>query len=168
MEEEARIYLFEELKIKQQHVFDFDELYKTLFRWFEVNEYDFHEREYEKTEKANETDLIISWFAEKGMESGYLKYIIEMDFKVDKMQDVEIEKEGLKMAMNKASIEIKMTAYLLKDVGNVMAKKLGKVGRSFYERTMRNKLDEHESVLFNETHMLIDEIKSFLAMHNVK
>ncbi len=165
MEGEAITYLFRDLKIKQNTVFDFEELYQTLFRWFEVNDYDFYEKEYSKTERGAETDLVISWVAEKKTENDYLKYVIEVDFSILGLQDAEIEKDGLKFKTNKAGIEIKMTACIVRDIESAMEKKFGKIGRNFYERIIKEKLDQHEVTLFNETHMLIDEIKSFLAMH---
>tara|TARA_Y100000310_G_C20632958_1_gene789609 strand:- start:303 stop:812 length:510 start_codon:yes stop_codon:yes gene_type:complete len=162
--EGARVYLFEGLKLKQAGLFDFSELYKGLFKWFEVHDYDFYEKEYVKTDTARGEDLTLKWEANK--EEDYVKYVIEIDFMVLGMRNVEVEKDGLKLKTNQADVEIQLSAYLILDYGGSMNKKFGNIGRNFYEKRLaKDRIDQHEITLYNDSHMFIDEIKAFLSMH---
>ncbi len=163
---EARVYLFEDIKIKQDSIFDFDELYKRLFSWFEVSDYDFHEKAYEKHDMGNGVDnLKIYWIATKEIDK-YVKFVIEMNFFLIGLQKAEIEKEGVKIKTNKGTMEIRLSAYLIKDYDDKLKKRVGDYGRKVYEKFMiRHRLDDYEVRLSKETHLLMDEVKSFVAMH---
>jgi len=165
MGEGARTYLFENLKIKQVSIFDFDELYKRIFSWFEVMGYDFHEKKYEKHEAPGNTNLKIFWEAEKTVD-GYTKYVIEINFFVVGISKVEIEKDGLKIKTNKADMEIRMSCYHIRDIDDKMKKVVGEAGRKIYEKFIaKRRLEDNEVALYQEVNLLIDEIKSFVSMH---
>tara|TARA_Y100000310_G_scaffold294203_1_gene324487 strand:+ start:917 stop:1420 length:504 start_codon:yes stop_codon:yes gene_type:complete len=165
MEEGAREYLFENLKIKQDSIFDFEELYQRLFSWFEVMGYDFYEKGYEKHEQGGADNLKIFWEATKKA-SDYTKFVIEVNFFILGISKVDIEKEGLKIKTNKCNMEIRMSAYLIKDVGDKMKKSVGNFGRKVYERYIaRERMEDNEIQLYKETHLLLDEIKGFTSMH---
>jgi hypothetical protein len=162
---EARVYLFEALKIKQDSIFDFDELYKRLFSWFEISGYDFHEKGYEKHNMGETDNLKIYWVATKNVDE-YTQFVIEMSFFLIGMKGVEIEKDGVKIKTNKATMEIRMSAYLIKDHGDKLKKKVGDFGRKLYEKfIIKGRLDDQEIRLYNESHLLIDEVKAFVSMH---
>jgi len=165
--EEARVYLFDGLKIKQTGLFDLKELYLALFRWFEVQDYNFHEQEYSKVETGQTTNLTIKWAADR-TEEDYVKYVLTMDFLVTGLQNVEVERDGVKIKTTKCTLEMRISAYLVLDYDGAMQKKVGGIGRRFYETVLAKKrMEGHEVALYNDTHMLLDEIKSFLAMHNL-
>jgi hypothetical protein len=167
MEEGGRIYLFENLKLKQDSIFDFGELYQRLFSFFEVMGYDFYEKGYEKVDQGGSENLKIFWEATKTVDD-YTKFVLEVNFFVLGLSSVEIEKEGLKIKTNKCNMEIRMSAYLIKDTGNKMKGVVGEIGRKIYENFIAKKrLDDHEVQLYKESHILIDEIKSFVSMHSI-
>jgi hypothetical protein len=162
---EARVYLFENLKIKQDSIFDFDELYKRLFSWFEVAGYDFYEKCYEKHNMGDADNLKIYWVATKDVDD-YTKFVIETSFFVMGLKKVEIEKEGVKVKTNKATMEIRMSVYLVKDHEEKLKKKVGDFGRKLYEKfVIKGRLNDQEIRLYNESHLLIDEVKAFVSMH---
>lgn len=163
---EDRVYLFEDIKIKQKSIFDLDELYKRLFSWFEVSDYDFHEKAYEKHDMGGGKDnLKIYWVATKILDK-YVKFVIEMNFFIVGLQKVEIEKEGVKIKTNQSTMEIRLSAYFVKDFDDKLKKKVGDYGRKLYEKFMiRHRLDDYEVRLSQEAHLLMDEVKSFVAMH---
>ena len=160
---DPRVYLFSGLKIKQSSLFDFGEFYQRLFSWFEVMGYDFSEEGYERFDMGNFENVKIFWKASKEVEN--VKFVIEIGFFVIGLSKVELEKDGLKMKTNKGDLEMRMIAYFEKPD---MSKKLGVTGQKLYEKfVIGEKLSDFETQLYEEAHMLIDEIKSFLSMHKV-
>ena len=162
---DARIYLCEGLKIKQDSIFDFGEFYKRLFSWFEIMGYDFSEKGYEKYEMGNADNLKIFWEAEK-VGDGYAKFVMEVGFFIVGFGKVEIEKDGLKIKTNKGTLEMRITSYLVRDEGDKIKSSIGEAGRNFYEKfIIKQKLEDYEGQLYEELHMFFDEVKSFLSMH---
>lgn len=164
-----RSYLFQDIKIKQKSIFDFGELYKIVFRWFEVHGYDFHEKEYLKEEfPGRGENLQLFWEGKKQFDT-YTSFVIEINFFVIGLTSVEIEKNGLKIKTNQGDMEIRMSAYLLKDPQDKWTKgPLGKGMRALYEGFIaRERLSNLETELYNESHQLIDEIKSFVSLHQL-
>ncbi len=165
MGEGAKQYLFQDMKIKRESIFDFGELYQRLFSWFEVMGYDFYEKSYEKFDLGGATNLKIFWEATKEVD-GYTQFVIEPSFFIIGLSNVEIEKDGLKIKTNKCTMEMRISAYLIKDVDNKMQKSMGNLGRNIYEKYVaKDRLDDHELRLYEEAHLFMDEIKSFVSMH---
>ncbi|MDP3917229.1 MAG: hypothetical protein Q8Q42_02990 [Nanoarchaeota archaeon] len=165
MDEGARTYVFENLKIKQSTLFDMTELYLHLFSWFEVMGFDFYEKNYEKWEMGTDDTLKIFWVATKKADD-YSEFVIETNFFITGFKKVEIEREGMKIKTNTGTMEIRMSAYLIKDVGDKMKKAVGNLGRDIYEKFItRSRLEDHEVQLYTISHLLIDEIKGFMSMH---
>ena len=101
-----KVKLFSDLKIKQDSIFDFGELYQRLFSWFEVMGYEFHETGYEKHDQGGgANNLKIFWVATKDVDK-YSRFTIQLNFFVMGLTKVEIEKEGLKIKTNKFFINI--------------------------------------------------------------
>tara|TARA_Y100000310_G_scaffold344051_1_gene454802 strand:- start:1963 stop:2463 length:501 start_codon:yes stop_codon:yes gene_type:complete len=162
---ERRIYLFQDLKIKQEALFDFAELYQRLFSWFEVMGYDFYEKGYEKHDKGAGSDIKIFWEATKETDD-YTKFVIDVNFFILGFTKVEVEKDGLKFKTNKGSMEIRMNAYIVHDKKGDMEKRFTSTGRTIYEKFIaKRRLEDQEVALYNESHLLMDEIKAFVSMH---
>ncbi len=162
---EERKYLFENTKLKIGTILDFGLLYKRLFSWFEVMGYDFHETNYEQHDAGGGDLLKIFWVSTKTVDD-YTKFVIKTNFFITGFKKVEVEKDGLKMKLHKCTIEMRMTAYMVYDVGDKMKKSIGVVGRRMYEKfIVKNRMDDHEIQLYMETGQLWDEIKGFVSMH---
>ena len=161
-----RDYFFQDYKLKAESIFDLTELYKLLFRWFELHGYNFYEKEYHDIDEPAGKHLEIFWYTEKEIDT-YVKFVIEISYLVLGMQKVEIEKGGVKIKTNKATMEFRISAYLLKDYGDRFSKfPLGKETRFIYDRIIaRKRLNKLEIELVKETEQLIDEIKAFIDVH---
>ncbi len=161
-------YIFERMKLKQTAIFDLEELYKSLFRWFEVYGYNFYEAEYQDIDEPKGKHIEIAWIAEKTIDA-YVRFVIEVDFLIIGMADAEIEKEGLKVKTNKGTIELRLTAYLLKDYNKKWSETPVHQGiRKIYDKIIiRNRLERYETELFIECHKLVDEIKAFMNLHQL-
>jgi len=166
MGEDAKTYIFEKLKLKVENIFDFGELYKRLFSWFEFMNYDFYETTYEKHEMGGSDNIKIFWKATKNAES-YAELVIETNFFITGFQKVEMEKEGMKIKTHKCSMEIRLNAYVILDPEDKLKKVVGDFGRKIYEKFVAKKrVDDFQIRLYKEAHLFLDEIKAFASMHN--
>ena len=158
--------LFSNYKLKQDSIFDLGELYKSIFRWFDVNGYSFYEKEYNDIDEPNGKHLEIYWYTEKKIDL-YVKFVIEVSYLVLGMQKIELEKGGVKIKTNKGSIEFRITAYLMKDYDDKWSKSaMQKKMRYVYDRfIIKKRIDKLESELVKDVNSLIDELKAFLDIH---
>lgn len=158
--------LFDNYKLKQDSIFDLGELYKSIFRWFDVNGYSFYEKEYNDIDEPGGKHLEIYWYTEKKIDL-YVKFVIEVSYLVLNMQKIELEKGGVKIKTNKGSIEFRITAYLMKDYDDKWSKSaMQKKMRYVYDRfIIKKRIDKLEVELVKDVNSLIDELKSFLDIH---
>ena len=158
--------LFSNYKLKQDSIFDLGELYKSIFRWFDVNGYSFYEKEYNDIDEPNGKHLEIYWYTEKKIDL-YVKFVIEVSYLVLGMQKIELEKGGVKIKTNKGSIEFRITAYLMKDYDDKWSKSaMQKKMRYIYDRfIIKKRIDKLEAELVKDVNSLVDELKSFLDIH---
>lgn len=162
-----RDYIARGVKVKQVAVFYLDEFYKTMFRWFELNHYNFQEKEYRQSTDPKGKHLEIRWYAEKRIDD-YVKFVIEIDFLILGLQDIVVEKEGgVKTKTNKGALELRFNAYLLKDYEDKWSKTAFiQFLRAVYDKyIIRARMEAYEDQLFEELQSVIAEAKSFLALH---
>tara|TARA_Y100000310_G_scaffold225672_1_gene227691 strand:- start:863 stop:1354 length:492 start_codon:yes stop_codon:yes gene_type:complete len=158
-------FIADNIKIVQNSIFNFGELYKMIFRWFEVYEYDHHEDRYDEETKPDGKDVRVYWTAEKKIDA-YTMFVIELNMYLLGLSATEIERNGLKSKTNKGNIEFRISVYLKKDY-------TGK-WQSFplmayvYDRIIAKKrLDRYEGEIYGDYKKLIDEIKAFLSLHHL-
>ena len=153
-------------KLKQDSLFDLGELYKILFRWFENNGYAFYEKLYQDIDTPAGKQIQIFWTAERKMDD-YIKFVIDVNYLVVGLSKVEVERGGVKVSTSKASVEFRINATLLKDWdGKWSASPFMKNVRKMYDKYLiRERIERLEGELHGEAMAMIDEIKSFLALH---
>ena len=154
------------LKIKQKSVFNLDQLYKTMFRWFELYGFDMQEREYRDSVEGNAKHLEIKWKAVKRIDD-YIQFVIITNFLVLGFETIEIEEDGVKMKTNKGEVEMNFYAYLEKDYEDKLKDSgYAKVIREIYDKyIIKNRIESLEGELYEELYKLLDEIKAFLNLH---
>lgn len=159
-------YLLQDYKLKQDSIFDLGELYKLLFRWFENNGYSFYEKNYVDQETPTGKLLQIYWVAEKKIDT-YIKFGIEVNYFATGLSKVEIERGGVKISTNKGGIQLNISAYLMKDYDSKWSSSpLMKNMRRMYDSfIIRERIGSLTGELDNECQSLLDEIRSFLALH---
>lgn len=158
-------YIAKALKIKVKSVFDLDELYKLLYRWFETHGYDFQELEYRESIEATGKNLEIRWYAEKKMDD-YIKFVIKPSFFVLGLEKVEVEREGEKEATNKGEVELRFDAYLMKDYEDKWKGPFIRFLRSCYDKfIIKSRIEGFEGQLHEELYTLMNEAKAFLNLH---
>ena len=161
-----RNYIVQGYKIKQSSIFDLDELYKTLFRWFENNGYSFYEENYQDTDTPGGKQLQIYWRAEKKVDT-YVMFAIEIAYLVTGLSKVEVERGGTKIKTNSGSIELRINLFMVKDYDDKWTKSgVGKNMRMLYDKFVaRERLEKQEDQILGDYAALLDEIRSFLALH---
>ena len=154
------------IKIKQKGVFNLEELYLLLYKWFELYGYDFQEEEYRDIEKGpGEKNLEIRWYAEKKIDD-YIKFVIKVSMMVVGMKEVEIEEEGVKRKTNTGTVEFRFDSYLFKDYEDRWEGGVMKFFREVYDKyIIKGRIESLEGELQEQLYKFIDEIKSFLNMH---
>ncbi|MBS3171528.1 hypothetical protein J4449_02865 [Candidatus Woesearchaeota archaeon] len=160
-----RLTIASGLKIKQRSVFNLDELYKVMFRWFELYGYDMQELEYRDSIEGNAKHLEIKWKATKRIDD-YLQYIIITNFLILGLESVEIEQDGTKTKTNKGEVEINLTGFLEKDYEDKWESGYSRVIRDIYDKyVIHGRIDSLSGELYEEIYKLIDEVKAFLNLH---
>ena len=155
------------LKIVQKSVFNLEELYKMMYRWFELRDYKFNEQEYKETDLGGGAKNIeIRWNAFKEKDD-YVKFVIDPSFLIVALTKVEIEKEGLKVKTNQGEVEINIRAFLEKDYDNEWNKKpVRKMLREIYDKyVVGARIESYAGELKEDLYSLVNEIKAFLNLH---
>ncbi|MEK6904194.1 MAG: hypothetical protein AABW87_01225 [Nanoarchaeota archaeon] len=158
--------IYEALKVKTVTVLDFEDFYKKLWRWFNYNNYGLTETEYRDIDVAGGgKQLEIRWEASKEVDS-YASYVITADFLILNMKDVEIERNGIKTKLNKATYELRLTAYVEKDPGNKFSGPFMSRVRHIYDKyIIRTRMEDYREKLREEADAFIGEVKSFFGLH---
>jgi len=157
--------IIDNIKIKQDSIFNMGELYKALHSWFSNYGYDYAEEEYNETDSGKAKDLKFFWVAEKKMDA-YVSWGIDLNVMIRGMEPVELERNGLKLKTFKGSIEFRITASMIKDPESKWSKGITSVLRKLYDQVMmRQRYNRMEDELVRETSKMIDEIKAFLNLY---
>jgi len=152
-------------KIKHKGTFDFKEFYNFCYMWLVDKGYWVVEKEY--TEKVNPDGKLveIEWDAQRKI-SDYFKFQLKVFWRILRMKDVEVQKEGVKLKMNQGNPEIKISAVLLKDYehrweGNAFLKFL----RGAYDRyIIRGRIEDYEERIYEDADEFLAQMKAFLAL----
>ena len=153
------------IKIKQRAVFNLDELYKIMWRWFELYGYDMQELEYRDSLEGGSKHLEIKWRSKKQIDD-YLEFHILTNFLILGLEKVEIEQDGVKTKADKGEVEMSFTAFINKDPEDKWDKGLNKIIRNTYDKyIIRSRIESLEGELYEELYKLLDEVKAFLNLH---
>ncbi len=152
-------------KTKYTGIWDFKETYRFLYDWFVDKGYSITEKGYTEKIKPNGKEIEIKWEAKKKI-SDYFRFIIKANWRVLGLTEVEVQKEGAKIKMNKGDVEIKFTAILEKDYEHRWENSpLLKFLRGIYERyIIKSRIEDYEDKLVGEVDEVIAQVKSFLAL----
>ncbi len=162
MSEKDKVF---EGKIKHTGIFDFKELYKFTYSWLVDENYFVMEKSYNEKITPTGKEIEIEWNATKKI-SDYFKFVLKVTWRVIGMVSVEVEENGKKLKMDKAMLEIKVSAVLEKDYehrweNNAFTKFL----RGLYDRyIIRSRIEQYETKIFSEADEFIAQVKSFLAI----
>ncbi|MBU2590143.1 MAG: hypothetical protein KKA65_02215 [Nanoarchaeota archaeon] len=149
-------------KIKASTIFDFEELYIEMQRWFVHFGYNWTETRYLISDLPNGSRLSeISWVCNKKVDE-YVSYNFNVDFKAT-ISDVEVNIDNVKKKMNKGSVEFRFKGTMNKNTKVWEKKFFGQLLGAIYEKILiRDRLSETEDRLLGESNKFFDEIKTYL------
>jgi hypothetical protein len=104
-------------KIKQKGIFDFKKFYNFAYDWLRDEGYKVIEKNYTEEITGDSKKIEIKWVAKKKI-SDYFQFVIQTDWLVLNLKNVEVQKEGKKVKMNSGEPELKIKGILVKDYEN--------------------------------------------------
>ena len=152
-------------KVKQKGIFDFKEFYRFCYTWLVDKGYWVVEKTYTEKINPNGKEVEIEWEAGRKI-SDYFKFVLRVNWRILGMTEVEVEREGVKMTMNKGFPEIKLTATLEKDYEHRWeSNPFFKFLRGAYDRyIIRGRIESYEFKIYEEADEFLAQVKSFLAL----
>ena len=160
------------LSIKYEDVFNLQNLYRMIREWLIANEYA-SDKQDEKMEKfylekhsGGVKEMWIWWRTSKVPHgSKYFKYVINIDYHVLNMKDVEIMHKGTKIKANKGEAEVLINCYLDTEAEFEIEKSLFRmIANLFRKRIYRQQVEQHKKDLQSDMLSLQHDIKQFLEL----
>jgi len=152
-------------KVTFEGIFNFGEIYKFVYTLLQDYEYKLEERLYSEKSKPNGKEIEVFWMAKRKI-SDYFRFRINVNWLTLGMNDVEVQKDGVKVKMSKGRLEIRFTAFLEKDYehrweNNTVVKFM----RGLYDRyIIKSRIETYEDKIKEETDEFIAQAKAFLAL----
>lgn len=163
LEKEAKIV--DGIKLKSKGIFNFEELYQEMAKWFKHYDYDWKELEYKKIDNPDGSQRVeVRWECPKKIDS-YVSMRTEIFLKAD-MSDVEITLGNEKKKMNKGTIELKFDTTMIKNTDVWKDKLLGRAIGLIYDKILiKERLNYYQDEIFQESQKLISEVKEYLQIY---
>ena len=163
VEKESKI--IDGYKLKVKGVFNFEELYTEMVKWFRHYDYQWEELEYRKEERPDGSYVFeIRWECPKTIDN-YVSMITKIFLKAD-LSDVEVTIGNEKKKMNKGTVEVKFDTSMIKDVEIWHGRPFGKATSLIYDKILiKDRLKYYEDEIFKESQKLIDEVKEYLQVY---
>jgi len=161
-----KITLLDSEKITYDGVFDLKELYKHLYEWLTWRKYDVSEKKYKEKIKPTGKDMEIEWQANKDIDE-YSSFQVEMKALLIGVADVEVQKENIKVKMQKGEINVKVSAHLITDrMETWTAKPQLAFLQKFYERYLyKSTMDRMKGEVWKVGWDFYNEVKAFLNLY---
>lgn len=156
-------------KVKYKGVFDLELLYIKLREWLLREDFSdpvkAGEKKYSEKVKPFGKLLEIVWESSKDEESGYFKTVIKISFYVTGLNEVEVERNGKTIKLDKGEIDIKITSNLKRNAKNDWNE--NSLFFKVYERyIIKDKIEDHKIKCYKDTTDLVEETKNFLNMYS--
>ncbi len=155
-------------KIKYRGVFDLEVLYNKLRDWLMNEGYSDPvtdgEKKYAEKVKPNGKQLEIIWESSKEEEGGFFLIKIKITFYVIGLNEVEAEKNGKNIKLDRGEVEIKFSSSV-----TINAKKKWDDYSFFYKiyknYIIKDRTEEIKIKCYKDTNDLISEAKNFLKLY---
>jgi hypothetical protein len=166
MPEKNKIF---ETKIRQVATFSFKDIYRFTYEWLLEENYLVIEKKYSEKITPIGKEVEIEWEAKKKI-SDYFRFNMKFAWHIIGMNSIEVEQDGKKIKINKGDFELKISGLLEKDYeGRWEANAFNKFLRDVYDKyVIPGRIDQYEQKLFDEANEVSSQIKSFLAVEQMR
>lgn len=163
IEEKSKV--IDGFKLKSGGIFNFEELYQEMVKWFRHYNYEWKELEYKKVDNPDGSQTVdVRWECPKKIDN-YVSVLMNVFMKAN-MSSVEVAIGNEKRMMNKGSVEVKFDTAMLKNVSVWENKPMGKMVGLIYDKILiKERLKYYEDEIRNESLKLINEVKEYLNIY---
>jgi len=159
--------IISDAKVKYKGPFDFLLLYKKLKEWFLREGYGDafkNEKKYAEKIKPNGKNIEIVWEMSRKEEQDYFEVKINISFFAVNLTEVEVEKNGKRIKLSNAEIEIKFDSKLVRNANNKWDE--NSLMFKFYEKYFaQDRIEFFRIECYQDTQNLIDETKNFFNLY---
>lgn len=158
--------LIDNYRIHYEGLFSVIDLYTLIDEYFEEKGYD--KREKKNIERVTKSGKFIEIELEPWKKTtDYAQSSIRVRLQMKEVKEVEIEKDGVKVKLNKGDVSITMSAFLTTDYEHKWESK----PMFFFLRTIFEKFvfgsytAQYKAEIMNDFNLLTSQIKSFLNLY---
>jgi len=161
-----------QLRVKNNDTFLLQGLYNTMHDWLGDSGWQaesntkIEETLFRKVEHASGAkDFRIQWRLKKNI-NAYIRYLIDIDFNILRIQDVEVIHQGKKIKSNKCDCDINMVIRMEYDYGGEWSKHwlLKHMATVFPKRIYWQEFEQHRKNAYWESYKFMEIIKDFWKM----
>jgi len=153
-------------KIKYNGIFSFTDFYKFCYDWLtEETGLNVAEKKYAEKLSGNSKNIDVEWEGTKKV-TDYFKVEVKVEFKIIGLTNVEINQEGIKVQMNKGSVEVKISGTLVRDYeGKFEIDAFRKFLRGIYEKwVITSRINQMEDKLVSNCDEFLTQAKAYLDL----
>jgi hypothetical protein len=158
-------------KIKIQGIFNFEDFYRFCYDWLsdETDLIVAEDKYKEKLVPGDAKNIEIEWNCFRKI-TDYFKFEVKVTYRIIGMTNIEVQKDGVKIKMNKGSIELGVKGTLVRDYQGKFEKTgTQKFLRSIYEKwVIPSRLDQYEDKLIGDCDEFLNQGKAFLDLEGKK
>jgi hypothetical protein len=161
------------LRVKYKDVFEVKEFYTMLhewcvqYGWNDASNSECIETYYgEKVSREGSKEIWIRWRTQKEAEGAKMTYFLDFDYHFLGVSSVEVVKDGIKMKVHKAELELNITPYISRDYEKELSKNefLKPFINLFQKRVYRDVYEQRKKELYQETYILQNHIKQWFKL----
>ena len=161
-----RRLVIDHMRLKYDGLFNAHELYKLIDNWLREKAFDKRELRNEEPVRAEGKYIELVLMPWKKI-SDYARHVIRLEIRMHKFKEVVVEKDGQRVKMNQAKIDMIFDGYLDTDYEDRWeSKPFYFFMRSLFDKFIyRTYSTQFEELLVENVHQLHTAIKSFLNLY---
>ena len=153
-------------KIKYTGIFSFKELYKFCYDWLiDETGLDIVEDKYNEKLIGDSKEIEVEWTGTKEL-TDYFKFETKVKFIMENMTKTEINRDGVKVSMNKGAAKVEIKGNLIRDYnGKFETTAFKKFLRSIYEKwVIPARIEHYEDNIISKCDEFLSQTKAYLDL----
>ena len=160
------IDFLKEERIQFEGIFDLKELYKHAHDWLAWRKFDIAENKYKEKIKPTGKEIEAEWEITRDIDE-YSQFKIKVKWQAFAITDIEVQREGGKVKMNKGEVNIYVSAALVLDRQDKWEETpFVKFMQSFFEKYLyKGTIDRLKAEVWKIGWEFFNELKAFLHLY---